>query len=106
MERKGWKQKSKEETGRIFAFSEGYKKFLDAGKTERETAAKIEQALCAAGFSGDPKGPRFYRVNRGKEVIAYRKGRAPVTEGMRIVIAHIDAPRLDLKQIPSTKRSI
>ena len=100
MERKGWKQKSKEETGRIFAFSEGYKKFLDAGKTERETAAKIEQALCAAGFSGDPKGPRFYRVNRGKEVIAYRKGRAPVTEGMRIVIAHIDAPRLDLKQSP------
>ncbi len=100
MERKGWKQKSKEETGRIFAFSEGYKKFLDAGKTERETAAKIEQALCAAGFSGDPKGPRFYRVNRGKEVIAYRKGRAPVTEGMRIIIAHIDAPRLDLKQNP------
>jgi aspartyl aminopeptidase len=100
MERKGWKQKSKEEIGRVFAFSEGYKKFLDAGKTEREAAAQIEQALCAAGFTGDPKGPKFYRVNRGKEVIAYRRGKAAVAEGMRIVIAHIDAPRLDLKQSP------
>ncbi len=100
MEKKGWKQKSTEEINRIFAFSEGYKKFLDAGKTEREAAVQIEQALRTAGFTDDPGAARYYRVNRGKEVIAFRKGKAAVADGMRIVIAHIDAPRLDLKQNP------
>lgn len=57
MEKKGWKQKSTEEINRIFAFSEGYKKFLDAGKTEREAAVQIEQALRTAGFTDDPGQP-------------------------------------------------
>ncbi len=57
MERQsGWKRKSQEEIRRIFAFSEGYKQFLDAAKTEREAAAQIEQALRAHGFTSEMKG--------------------------------------------------
>ncbi|MGD0232017.1 MAG: aminopeptidase [Syntrophorhabdales bacterium] len=101
MERQsGWKRKSKEEIRQIFAFSEGYKQFLDAAKTEREAAVRIEQVLRAHGFTNDAKGPMIYGVNRGKEVIAFRRGSRDLALGMKIVIAHIDAPRLDLKQSP------
>jgi aspartyl aminopeptidase len=101
MERQsGWKRKSQEEVGRINAFSEQYKQFLDAAKTEREAAAQIEQTLRAHGFMRQFQGPKIYGVNRGKEVIAFRKGSRDLTQGMKIIIAHIDAPRLDLKQNP------
>ncbi|MGA3172827.1 MAG: aminopeptidase [Syntrophorhabdales bacterium] len=100
MERQGWKLKSKEEIKLIFEFAEDYKRFLDAAKTEREAAAQIEETLLARHFTTDVKGSRVYRVNRGKEVVAFRRGRAGIAQGMRIIIAHIDAPRLDLKQNP------
>jgi aspartyl aminopeptidase len=101
MERQsGWKRKSQEEVRRITAFSEQYKQFLDAAKTEREAAVQIEQTLRARGFTKELTGPKVYGVNRGKEVIAFRKGSRDLTQGMKIIIAHIDAPRLDLKQNP------
>ena len=101
MERQsGWKRKSLEEIRRVNEFSEGYKRFLDAAKTEREAAAQIEQALLAAGFAADMKGPKIYAVNRGKEVVAFKKGSRDLSQGLKIIIAHIDAPRLDLKQNP------
>ena len=75
MERQaGWKRKSLEEVRRLNAFSERYKQFLDAAKTEREAAAQIEQTHRAHGFTRELKGPKVYGVNRGKEVIAFRKG--------------------------------
>jgi aspartyl aminopeptidase len=101
MEREsGWRRKSQEEIGRIFAFCEEYKRFLDAAKTEREAVAFVEKALVAHGFSKDVRGSKYYRTNRGKEVIAFRKGKRDLSEGMKIIIAHVDAPRLDLKQNP------
>lgn len=101
MERQsGWKRKSKEEIEQVFAFCEGYKRFLDRAKTEREAVADVRKALEENGFAEDLKGPRVFRVNRGKEVIAYRRGTRDISEGFRIIIAHIDAPRLDLKQNP------
>jgi aspartyl aminopeptidase len=101
MERQsGWKRKSLEEIRRVNEFSEGYKRFLDLAKTEREAAAQIEQALLAAGFAADMKGPKIYAVNRGKEVVAFKKGSRDPSQGLKIIIAHIDAPRLDLKQNP------
>jgi aspartyl aminopeptidase len=101
MERQsGWKRKPQEEIKRIFAFSEAYKQFLDAAKTEREAVLQIERVLSARGFTGEAKGPKIYRTNRGKEVVALRRGNRALTEGMKIIIAHIDAPRLDLKQNP------
>ncbi len=101
MEREsGWKRKSKEAIEEVFAFCEGYKRFLDGAKTEREAAAYIEKTLLDHGFVGTPTGPKVYHVNKGKEVIAFRKGQRDLSQGMRIIIAHIDAPRLDLKQNP------
>ncbi len=101
MERQsGWKRKSLEEIREINAFCEGYKQFLDAAKTEREAAAQIEQRLQASGFGRDLKGGKIYAVNRGKEVVAFKKGSRDLSQGIKIILAHIDSPRLDLKQNP------
>ncbi len=101
MERQsGWRRKSKEEIDEVFAFSEGYKRFLDAGKTEREAITEIERVLVSRGFGTEMKGSGIYQVNKGKELIAFKKGRRNLSDGLKIVIAHIDAPRLDLKPNP------
>jgi aspartyl aminopeptidase len=96
----GWKKKSKEEIASIFEFSEGYKRFLDKSKTEREAVRAIREDLSSCDFSEDWGGGRVYRVNRGKEIIAFVKGTQSPHEGFNIVVAHVDAPRLDLKQNP------
>ena len=101
MEREsGWKGKSRKAIEEVFAFCEGYKQFLDLAKTEREAAAFIERALLDNGFVETTSAPKIFRVNKGKEVIAFRRGQRDLSQGMRIIIAHIDAPRLDLKQSP------
>lgn len=87
-------------------FCEGYKLFLDAGKTERECVKTAEQMLRKAGYevldvtkSYQP-GDKVYQINRGKAMIATTFGQRPVAEGLRINGAHIDCPRLDLKPNP------
>jgi aspartyl aminopeptidase len=96
----GWKKKSKEEIASIFEFSEGYKKFLDQAKTERESVRVIQSVLSSYGFSEDWTGGKAHCINRGKEIIAFVKGKQSPADGFNIVVAHIDAPRLDLKQNP------
>jgi aspartyl aminopeptidase len=101
MERQsGWKKKTKGEIEQIFAFCDGYKKFLDEAKTEREAAKLIEDTLRQAGFGDGSATGKTFRCNKGKEVMAWYPGRVEPVEGLRIIIAHIDAPRLDLKQNP------
>lgn len=96
----GWKKKSKEEIASIFEFSEGYKKFLDQAKTERESVRVIQSVLSSYGFSEHWTGGKAHCINRGKEIIAFVKGKQSPADGFNIVVAHIDAPRLDLKQNP------
>lgn len=98
--RTGWNEKSKEDIKIIFDFCEGYKRFLNEAKTEREAARFIEGRLIDGGFGPDCSKEMVYRVNKHKTVAAFRRGRAPITEGINIIAAHIDAPRLDLKQNP------
>ena len=88
-------------------FCEGYKAFLGECKTEREVAAWAEQTAKAAGFVkfdefGAPlrAGDKVYYANRGKSLILCVKGTRPINEGVRIAAAHIDSPRIDLKQCP------
>ncbi|MDO5417946.1 MAG: aminopeptidase [Lachnospiraceae bacterium] len=87
-------------------FCEGYKKFLDKGKTERECVNYTVTLLEEKGYQpfdaeGHYKtGDKVYFVNRGKSVIATTFGKKSVAEGVRINGAHIDAPRLDLKPNP------
>ena len=87
----------------IMAFGEQYKTFLDRAKTEREAVAEIELQARARGFvdlSGNTPGEKTYYSYKGKTMVLVVKGRRPLSAGLRLVAAHIDSPRLDLKQYP------
>ncbi len=87
-------------------FCEGYKKFLDEGKTERECVRYAVKLLEERGYrrfdseSVYVPGDKVYYVNRGKSLIATTFGSEPLEKGVRINGAHIDSPRLDLKPMP------
>lgn len=102
-------EKSKESDA-IHFFSEGYRSFLDTGKTERESAREICRMAEAAGYTAFEEflkskqslkpGQGIYAVNRDKSVILIKGGKKNLSEGLRILGAHIDSPRLDLKPFP------
>jgi aspartyl aminopeptidase len=101
MERQsGWKQKTREEIKSLFRFCDGYKEFLNLAKTEREAAKFVENRLGLSDFSGKVDHFRTFSINKGKAAIAFVRGETPLADGLNIVVAHIDAPRLDLKQNP------
>ena len=87
-------------------FCEGYKTFLDKAKTEREATSEIVALAKANGYSefipGEKysAGEKIYYVNRNKSVILCVMGKRSIIDGVKIVAAHIDAPRLDLKPNP------
>ena len=87
-------------------FCEGYKNFINACKTEREAVAFVESEAKKAGFTAFDKskkykaGDRVYYVNREKAIILAVIGKEPIENGVNIVAAHIDSPRLDMKQNP------
>ncbi len=98
-----WDQVDEAERGQIMAYAERYKRFLDRAKTEREAVAEIEAQARAAGFmdlARGEHGPRCFYNYKGKTIALMVKGRRPLTDGLRLVAAHIDSPRLDLKQYP------
>lgn len=82
-----------------FAFAEGYKAFLNEAKTEREAVEAISRAAQGSGFSVQG-GKRLLRLYRDKCVALATIGRRPLEAGLRIIVSHIDCPRLDLKQNP------
>ena len=91
----------------IFDYAEGYRKFIDGAKTEREACAFVEKAAKKQGykpFAFGKKlkpGDKVYYNNRGKNIYLIRVGSGNIgEEGIRIVAAHIDSPRVDLKQVP------
>ena len=104
--RNGWTRVSDEEADRAMDFCKGYVDFLTAAKTEREAVDYTLDLLEHSGFRAfDPNGSyqpgdRVYCNNRGKALILAVIGRRPVSDGLRIAAAHIDSPRLDLKQHP------
>ena len=91
----------------IFDYAEGYKTFIDEGKTEREACAYVEAAAKAQGYKPFEfgmqlkVGDKVYYNNRGKNMYLIKIGTADVAkDGIRIIASHIDSPRLDLKQVP------
>ena len=84
----------------------GYKQFLDAGKTERECVDRTISLVQAAGFKAFERGmelkagDKVYLSNRGKSIMLAVIGRKGLEQGVNIGAAHIDSPRLDLKQLP------
>lgn len=89
-----------------YAYAEGYKRYLDACKTEREAVNYSISLVEAKGFHpytlGDKicPGDKLYYNNRGKNLFVFTVGSEPIENGIRITAAHIDAPRIDLKQCP------
>ena len=87
-------------------FINDYKKFLDAGKTERECAAEIIQAAEKRGYKDIAKyktlkaGDKVYVQKMHKTVALFEIGTGSLENGMNILGAHIDSPRLDVKQNP------
>ena len=97
-----FRQKQKE----IFDFSEDYKWFLDHSKTERLSVETAVNLAKKAGFSlleesSELKpGDKVYTLNRGKGIFLAVMGEESLNEGINLVAAHVDAPRLDLKPNP------
>lgn len=87
-------------------FCEDYKRFLSSCKTERECADYFESLAKKNGFVEFDKnkkyntGDRVFRANRGKAIMFAVFGKKSISEGVRIVAAHIDSPRIDLKPNP------
>ena len=102
-----YKEADGKELEKIYSFAEGYKKFLDSSKTERDaavTAKKLaeEQGFKPFSFSEKLKaGDKRYFINRHKNVFLIKVGTEDVAkDGVRIMVAHVDSPRLDLKPNP------
>ncbi len=105
-----WLKYSKAELSKLDAFCEDYRNFISECKTERECTDFIVNDLENKGFvplkkfvEGKKKigaGDLIYAVNKNKGILAFRIGKKPLEEGMNILGAHIDSPRLDVKQNP------
>ena len=105
-----WKTYNDEQLKAVDTFADEYRSFLDAGKTERECVdlivdmaeqqgyQELEKVMKAGGRL--KKGDKVYSVCMNKSVAMFRIGERPMAEGMNILGAHIDSPRLDIKQNP------
>ena len=90
----------------VMNFNEGYKEFISYGKTERLVTKESIELLEKAGFKPFESfnkikaGDKVYSINKNKNVCAFIIGEKPLTEGLRILGAHIDSPRMDFKGNP------
>ena len=90
----------------VMAFAEDYKGFISLCKSERLATKEAERLLKANGFKNINEvktlkaGDKVYAINKGKNVAAFIIGSEPLKNGLRILGAHIDSPRLDLKENP------
>lgn len=102
-----YKEADGNELKRIYDFAEGYKKFLDVSKTERGASNEAKRLAEESGFkpfdfSEKLKlGDKRYFLNRDKNIFLIKVGCEDVSkDGVRIMVAHVDSPRLDLKPNP------
>lgn len=108
--RNAWKTYGEEELLLLEKTAKAYKEFLDAGKTERECVTRLVNEAEAFGYrslesyieSGEPlkAGDKVYSVFMKKAMALFQIGTESLENGMNILGAHIDSPRLDLKQNP------
>ncbi|MDR0502187.1 MAG: aminopeptidase [Treponema sp.] len=103
-----WEEIDEKTAKEVEELALSYKQFLDNGKTERECAQAVCELLAENGFVNIDSlankkfkpGMKVYQDIRGKSVLAAVIGKKPVIEGCNILGAHVDSPRLDLKQNP------
>ena len=110
MRENAWKTYDSETMKKVFELSEGYKKFISDCKTERECVIESIAMAKAKGYrdleeviaNGETlkAGDKVYANNMGKTVAFFLIGKQPLENGMNILGAHVDSPRLDIKQNP------
>ncbi len=108
--RNAWKSYNESQLSAMEAFSGAYRSFLDAGKTERECVTECVKLAQERGFEDLDRiiaangrlnaGDRVYVNWMNKAFLLFVLGREPLASGMNILGAHIDSPRLDVKQNP------
>lgn len=109
-EKNAWNSYGKEELAKLEKLCKSYREFLDAGKTERECVKEIVKQVKKAGYEDIQdvikegkkltKGSKVYAVWMNKTVALFNIGKKNIEKGMNILGAHIDSPRMDIKQIP------
>ncbi|MGN0380018.1 MAG: aminopeptidase [Butyrivibrio sp.] len=105
-----WTGCDKKKIAQVMDFCEDYRKFISECKTERECCARSIEMAKAAGYTDLrdvikegrklKAGDKVYADNMGKALVLFNVGTKPVEQGMKILGAHIDSPRLDVKQNP------
>ncbi len=105
-----WKKYNEDELNKLEELNKSYRDFLDRGKTERECVVEIVKQAENAGYrnldgiirgkESLKEGDKVYSVWMNKSIALFIIGKAPICEGMNILGAHIDSPRLDIKQNP------
>lgn len=106
-----WKKYTKEQLAELERVNDKYKACLDGGKTERECVMLAARELAAAGYrdlkdvekDSNPSlkaGDKVYAVCMDKSIVAFKIGKQPLENGLNILGAHIDSPRIDVKQNP------
>ncbi len=108
MEKNAWKKYDAAQLEQLESLANQYKQFLNIGKTERECAREAIRQAKEAGYvdlqdiitGKKPMQSKIYAASMDKTVALFHLGKESLEQGMRIVAAHIDSPRLDLKQNP------
>lgn len=105
-----WNKYDEDMKKKVFDFADEYRRFISLCKTERECVEEGVRILKAAGYkdlkdviAADEKlkaGDKVYAVNMNKAIVAFNIGETSIESGMNILGAHIDSPRLDIKQNP------
>lgn len=105
-----WNKYDEDMKKKVFDFADEYRRFISLCKTERECVEEGVRILKAAGYkdlkdviAADEKlkaGDKVYAVNMNKAIVAFNIGENSIESGMNILGAHIDSPRLDIKQNP------
>ena len=105
-----WKKYNAKEKKEVFSFTEGYRKFISDCKTERECVTEGIRIAEEHGFKDIEEyikgkkqlkaGDKVYLNNKGKDLTLFIIGKQPLENGMNILGAHIDSPRIDWKQHP------
>ena len=99
-------EKYKDNLNEVMEYNEGYKDYISKNKTERACVKDSIRLAEEKGFKPLDSfetlkpGDKVYVNNRDKNIALFVIGNKPLTEGMRILGAHIDSPRMDLKQNP------
>ena len=101
-----WKKYDEKELKDLFKFNDEYIEFISNNKTEREVTKATVEILKKNGYknlddvTSLKAGDKIYAVNRGKNVAAFIIGKEDIEKGINVLGAHIDSPRIDLKQNP------